>query len=155
MGSVSRSPDNFSGPKSCFMFSVFAFKIKVSGILKMVKWKHLLSKQNWQVCELKNVLLLITYRFWLQNLPSDAKSHQALRNGPLITNCPLSYWANRVLIVLRKIAIGEKDQLSLDAVGKAYSLPNLWKNITVGRAIGKTMQWGIVISIMCHIDVCF
>ena len=34
VGPVSRSPDNFSGPKSCFMFSVFAFKIKVSVILE-------------------------------------------------------------------------------------------------------------------------
>ena len=30
------SPSNFSGPKSCFMFAMFAFKIKVSVILKMI-----------------------------------------------------------------------------------------------------------------------
>ena len=34
------SPDNFSGPKTCFMFVVFAFKIKVSIILKMIKWNY-------------------------------------------------------------------------------------------------------------------
>ena len=30
------SLSNFSGPKSCFMFAMFAFKIKVSVILKMI-----------------------------------------------------------------------------------------------------------------------
>ena len=30
------SPSNFSGPKSCFMLAMFAFKIKVSVILKMI-----------------------------------------------------------------------------------------------------------------------
>ena len=31
------SPYNFSGPKSCFMFAVFAFKITVSIILKTIE----------------------------------------------------------------------------------------------------------------------
>ena len=31
-------PDNFLGPKSCFMFAVFVFKMKVSIILKMIQW---------------------------------------------------------------------------------------------------------------------
>jgi len=31
-------PGNFSVPESCFMFPGFAFKIKASIILKMVKW---------------------------------------------------------------------------------------------------------------------
>ena len=31
------SPDKFSGPKSCFMFAAFTFKIKVSNILKMIR----------------------------------------------------------------------------------------------------------------------
>ena len=33
------------GPKSCFMFAVFAFKIKVSIILKMIPWNHQIMKQ--------------------------------------------------------------------------------------------------------------
>ena len=49
--------DNFSGPKSCSMFAVFAFKIKVSIILKMMHWNYQLTKQNWLVCELGSLLL--------------------------------------------------------------------------------------------------
>ena len=42
------SLDKVSGPKSCFtcMFAMFAFKIKVSKILKMIKWNYQLTKQN-------------------------------------------------------------------------------------------------------------
>ena len=65
------SPDKFSGPKSCFMFAVFTFKIKVSKILKMIRWKYQLTKQNWKVWELGTVLLF--NRFWFQNLLSDPK----------------------------------------------------------------------------------
>ena len=32
------------GPKSCFMFAVFAFKIKVSIILKMIPWNYQIMK---------------------------------------------------------------------------------------------------------------
>ena len=75
------SPNNFSGPKSCFMFAVFAFKIKVSIILKMIQWKYQLKKQNWPVCGL-GTLLLFNW-FWFENLPSDPKSCQAFREtGP-------------------------------------------------------------------------
>ena len=56
------SPDKFSGPKSCFMFAMFTFKIKVSNILKMIPWKYQLTKQNRTVCELGTVLLF--NRFW-------------------------------------------------------------------------------------------
>ena len=35
-GPVSESAHTFLGPKSCFMFVVFVFKIKVSIILKMI-----------------------------------------------------------------------------------------------------------------------
>ena len=31
------SPVNFSGPESCFVFAVFAFKIKASIILKIIE----------------------------------------------------------------------------------------------------------------------
>ena len=72
---------NFLGPKSCFMCAVFAFKIKVSIILKMIQWKYQLKKQNWPVCEL-GTLLLFNW-FWLENFPSDPKSYQAFREtGP-------------------------------------------------------------------------
>ena len=53
------------------MFTVFAFKIKVSKILKMIRWKYQVTKQKWTVCELGTVLLF--NRFWFQNLPSDPK----------------------------------------------------------------------------------
>ena len=80
-GPFLESPDNFSGPKSCFMFPVFAFKIKVSIILKMIKWNYQLIKQNWPVCELGTVLLV--NRFWFQNLPSGPKSYRDFRDtGP-------------------------------------------------------------------------
>ena len=36
-GPFLESADNFSGPKSCFMFAVFAFKIKVLVILKIIQ----------------------------------------------------------------------------------------------------------------------
>ena len=36
-GPFLESPGNFSGPESCFMFSVFVFKIKISIILKMIE----------------------------------------------------------------------------------------------------------------------
>ena len=64
-------------PKSCFMFAVFAFNIKVSIILKMIQWKYQLTKQNWPVCELGTVLLF--NEFWFQNLPSDPKRYRAHR----------------------------------------------------------------------------
>ena len=35
-GLFHESPDNFSVPKSCSMFAVFALKIKVSIILKLI-----------------------------------------------------------------------------------------------------------------------
>ena len=34
------SPSSFSGPKNCFRFTVFALKIKVSIILKMIQWNY-------------------------------------------------------------------------------------------------------------------
>ena len=69
------SPDKFWDPKSCSMFAVFTFKIKLSKILKMIRWKYQLTKQNWTVCELGTVLLF--NRFWLQNLPSDPEKKNA------------------------------------------------------------------------------
>ena len=35
LGPFSLSPDNFSGPKSAFMFPVFAFKTKISILLNI------------------------------------------------------------------------------------------------------------------------
>ena len=37
LGLFLESPDDFSGPESCFVFSVFVFKIKVSIILKIIQ----------------------------------------------------------------------------------------------------------------------
>ena len=36
-GTFLESPDNFSGPEGCFMFAVYAVKIKVSIILKIIQ----------------------------------------------------------------------------------------------------------------------
>ena len=36
-GPFLESPDNISGPESCFMFTVFLLEIKVSIILKMIQ----------------------------------------------------------------------------------------------------------------------
>ena len=80
-GPFLESPDNFLGPKSCFIFAVFAFKIKVSIILKMIQWNYQLMKQNWPVSELGTVLLF--NRLWFQNLPSGPKSYRDFRDtGP-------------------------------------------------------------------------
>ena len=49
-----QSPSNFPRPESCF---VFAFKIKVSIILKIKKWNYQLSKQFGAVCGLGTVLI--------------------------------------------------------------------------------------------------
>ena len=52
-----QTPGNFSGRESCFVFAVFAFKIKVSIILKTTQWNYQLSKQFGVVCELGTVLI--------------------------------------------------------------------------------------------------
>ena len=51
-GPFLESPENVSGLKSCFMFVVFEFKIKVSITLKMIQWQYQLTTQNWPVCDL-------------------------------------------------------------------------------------------------------
>ena len=63
------------------MFAVFAFKIKVSIILKIIQWNYQLKNQNWAVYELGTVLLF--KRFWLKHLPLDPKSYRSFREtGP-------------------------------------------------------------------------
>ena len=46
------SSRSFSGPQSCFVYTVFTFKIKVSIILTMMQWNYQLTKQNGLFCEL-------------------------------------------------------------------------------------------------------
>ena len=58
LGRVSRKSRNFSGPGSWFIFSMFAFKIKVSIMLEMRQWNYHLTKLDWLVCELGTVQLL-------------------------------------------------------------------------------------------------
>ena len=70
------SPRIFSGSKNCFIFAVFAFKTIVSIILK-IQWNYQLTKRNWQVCELRTVVLF--NRFWFENLSSGPKSYRAFR----------------------------------------------------------------------------
>ena len=81
-GPVSRKSGNFWGAESCFVFSAFTFKIRVSSIiLKIIKWNYQLTKQNWLVYELGTVLLFNMFGFY--NLPSGPKSFRAFRKtGP-------------------------------------------------------------------------
>ena len=37
-GTFLERPDNYSGPEGCFMYAVYAVKIKVSIILKIMQW---------------------------------------------------------------------------------------------------------------------
>ena len=52
-GSFLESPGNFSCPKSCFMFTVFACKIKVSVIWNMIQWNCQLMKKYWLIVSKK------------------------------------------------------------------------------------------------------
>ena len=65
-GPFLESPGNFSGPESWIMIAGFAFNIKVSIILKMMKWNCQLTKQNWLVCEL-------SYRAFRERGPGPAR----------------------------------------------------------------------------------
>ena len=78
------SPHYFSRPKTCFMLVLFAFKIKVSIILKMILWNDQVTKQKWPVCELGTAQLF--NRVWFQNLSLEfgpEKVPGLSRNGPL------------------------------------------------------------------------
>ena len=79
-GPFLESLDNLSCPKRCFMFAVFAFKIKVSLIIGMIQWTYhdQLTKQNWLVCELGTTLLF--NRSWFQSLPTDPNSYRTFRD---------------------------------------------------------------------------
>ena len=59
--------------QECFSlnFPLREYFFCTSKILKMIRWKYQLTKQNWTVCELGTVLLF--KRFWFQNLLSDPK----------------------------------------------------------------------------------
>ena len=46
LGPISRKSHNFSESESCFVFVVFAFKIKVSIILKIIQWTYQLRRKN-------------------------------------------------------------------------------------------------------------
>ena len=63
-GPFLESPNNYSGPKRCFMFVVFAFKIKVSIILKIIRWNYETLKQDSPVGGQGTVLLF--NRFWFK-----------------------------------------------------------------------------------------
>ena len=56
------SSGNFACAESCFVFAAFIFKIKVSIILKLIKWNYQLTKQNWLIYGLGTVVLF--KRFW-------------------------------------------------------------------------------------------
>ena len=68
----------FSGLESCFVFSVFALKIKVSIILKMMKWNYQLTKQHWLVCATIQKVWILNFAFGPEKFPGLS------RNGPKI-----------------------------------------------------------------------
>ena len=75
------SRDNFSAPESCFVFIVFAFKIKVSIILKIMPWNYKLTKQNWMVFGLATVLPI--QQVWILKFVFGPEKFPGLsRNGP-------------------------------------------------------------------------
>ena len=75
------SRDNFSAPESCFVFIVFAFKIKVSIILKIMQWNYKLTKQNWMVFGLATVLPI--QPVWILKFVFGPEKFPGLsRNGP-------------------------------------------------------------------------
>ena len=81
-GPFLESLDHFSGPKSAFVFTVFAWDQSFNN-LKMTQWNYQLTKQNWPVCE-RGTLLLFNC-FWFRNLPSDPRSCRDFREtGPCI-----------------------------------------------------------------------
>ena len=82
---VLKSPGNFSGPESCFVFVVIAFKITVLIILKIIQRNNKLTKQNWLVCRLGTVLLF--NRFWFLNLSSGLKSSRVCRETSPGSSC--------------------------------------------------------------------
>ena len=51
------SPGNFACAESCFVFAAFTVKIKVSIILKIIKWNYQLTKQTWLIYGLGSELL--------------------------------------------------------------------------------------------------
>ena len=70
------SSRSFSGPQSCFVYTVFTFKFKVSIILTMMQWNYQLTKQNGLFCELLELCYYstsLTLKF----------AFSLLRNGPL------------------------------------------------------------------------
>ena len=75
------SRDNFSGSESCFVFIVFAFKIKVSINLKIMQWNYKLTKQNWMVFGLATVLPI--QQVWILKFVFGPQKFLGLsRNGP-------------------------------------------------------------------------
>jgi len=84
------SRDNFSGPESCFVFIVFAFKIKVLIILKIMQWNYKLTKQNWMVFGLATVLpiqqvWILKFVFGPENFPGlSRKGPQALATSQVL-----------------------------------------------------------------------
>ena len=57
------SPGNFWGAESCFVFAAFTVEIKVSIILKIIKWNYQLTKQNWLIYGLWTVVLFNMFGF--------------------------------------------------------------------------------------------
>ena len=75
-----QSPGNFSGPESCFVFAVFAFKIKVSIILKITQWNYQILKQFGVVGGLGTVLIF--NRFWFYCLRAQKVSESFEKWAP-------------------------------------------------------------------------
>ena len=64
----SKIPVTFSVRKAAFFsFAVFAFRIKVTMIWRMIQWNYQLTKQNWPVYDLGTVLLVNRISFYYLN----------------------------------------------------------------------------------------
>ena len=77
------SRGNFSGPEIWFVFVAFAFKSKVSIILRIIQWNYKLTWQNWLVCGLGTVLLFNWLDFRICLCPRKV-------SGPFEKRAPVS-----------------------------------------------------------------
>ena len=87
------SPDNFSGPKSCFMFVVLALKIKASIILKLNDNMKLSVNKPKSNCATIQLVLISEFAFGPEKLPDLS------RNGPQVPERPISTNAETKFVI--------------------------------------------------------
>ena len=80
------SPGNFSGPESCFVFAVFAFKFKLSKILKLIQWNYQLNNNEAKLTGLRARNCATIQKVWILKFAFGTEKFPGLsRNGPLST----------------------------------------------------------------------